>query len=413
MEDFFRQFRTNLEQRPEPGFEEQDWQALQKRLDQADKKRPLPLVWWWLGLPLLLLTGSNAWFYRALQQANRQIATLEIRRDTILQTQVVHMTDPIYRTHVVRERIVEYLPAVFANRSEPASGRPTDRSGEPHPAAAAAEQNRAVSLSLGGTETSSKPADNASRNQNTLDNEPVTSTLDPLLFPNRYLTHAPTFTLEEVPTPVIKRKKTFRQQLYTLRPKGFQMGITGGWAYPISQDLHRQRGSSMGLQAAVEFSPSLQLWLDALYFNVRFETDRMDPSIGVPVVPPPTDNFTFIKAELPQPSFQYALGMQHLFFPGRPLRPLIGLGYGVVSLLPYEISYDFEDQALGIEFIFEKQVPRTGLLTDFGLLRIGADYQLSRHWNAQLRATYRSNLEATGLQSPKMLGLQGGLNYRF
>lgn len=259
--------------------------------------------------------GSNAWFYRALEQANRQIATLEIRRDTILQTQVVQMTDTIYRTRVVRERIVKYLPAGFADRSEPVSGRPTDRPGEPRYAADAAEQNKAVNPSSAGMATSSQPADNASADQNTLDNEPVTSRLDPLLFPNRYLTHAPTFTLEEVPTPVIKRKKTFRQQLYPLRPKGFQMGITGGWAYPISQDLHRQRGSSMGLQAAVELSPSLQLWLDALYFNVRFETDRMDPSIGVPVVPPPTDNFTFIKAELPQPSFQFRWACNISSFP--------------------------------------------------------------------------------------------------
>ena len=413
MEDFFKQFRQNLEHRPEPGFEEQDWQDLQKRLDRKDKKPP-PLLIWWLGLPLMLLIGANIWLFQAMQKASRQTAALEIRRDTIVQTRVVYITDTIYRTRVLRERIVEYLPARSAKRTEPVAGRPAGPLAEPRFSVDHPPEKRDLPIARQEAGRDSILLPIVLKNEQVAESQHMEKKMDRLYLPDHYLAgRSPASPLRAILIPATKQKKTIRHHLYTMRPKGFQAGITGGWAYPFSKDLHQQRGSSVGVQAAVAFSPSLELWADALYFNLRYETNRMGDDIGVPTVAPPSDDLTFIKAELPQPSLQYSLGMSYLFRPGRPLRPCIGLGYGVVSLLPYEIIYDFEDKALGIEWIYEKQVERSGLLTGFGLLRLGADYQLSRRWNAQLRATYRSHLYNIPSQSPRLLGLQGGINYRF
>jgi len=63
MEDFLKQFRDNLERRPEPVFEEHDWQDMQSRLE-SDRATPKAWVWWWMAVPFMfLLTGSNAFFF--------------------------------------------------------------------------------------------------------------------------------------------------------------------------------------------------------------------------------------------------------------------------------------------------------------------------------------------------------------
>lgn len=121
MEDMFKQFRDNLENRPEPAFEARDWHDMQARLDQ--NRHPVAFTWWWVALPfLLLLTGSNAFFIWQWKKAKQQVSTLEIRRDTVFHTRVVYTTDTIYRTRVVRERVTEYQ-TTYVEKSPDLFGR--------------------------------------------------------------------------------------------------------------------------------------------------------------------------------------------------------------------------------------------------------------------------------------------------
>ncbi|HRI62399.1 MAG TPA: outer membrane beta-barrel protein, partial [Saprospiraceae bacterium] len=191
------------------------------------------------------------------------------------------------------------------------------------------------------------------------------------------------------------------------------LGVTGGWAYPVSEDLERQGGPSAGLEASVEFSPALRMWMGATYSNTRLVTDRMDEAIGIPPVAPPSDDFIFLEAEAPQPALEYGIGMQYLFNTSHKFKPFLGVGYGAVSLLPYEVVYDFENKPLGIEWSFEKNVEQSEFLTNLLLLRAGFEYEISKNWNWHLRATYRTGFEKTGFQSPDMLGIQAGLMRRF
>jgi hypothetical protein len=198
-----------------------------------------------------------------------------------------------------------------------------------------------------------------------------------------------------------------------MRPKGFRLGLTAGWAYPFSEDLKSQGGFSTGLEAAVEFSPNIRMWASAAYSNVHFVADRMGDDIGIPVVVPPSDDFIFVEAETPQPSLEYGVGMQYVFNTSRKWKPFLGVGYGAVSILPYEVVYDFENQSLGVEWSLEKNVNRSEFLTNLLLLRAGFEYEISKNWHWQLRASYRAHFENTGFQSPDMLGIQGGLMRRF
>lgn len=397
MEDFFKQFRDNLERRPQPAFEERDWQGLEKRLDQQGEKRPAGLAWWWLAWPLLLLSlGANVLLYSELKATRQQIAAPETRRDTVFLTQTIFRTDTIYQTSTVRS--VQLFPPrlVFS----PSTTDVHDKIETPSQA----------------THLVKTPS--AANNQNQLlKNSPTASEILPcsILSPLPSTVRRQPGTVSEIPVEptVSKHKKTLQQHLYVMRPKGFRLGIVGGWAYPFSKGLESPGGYSAGLEANIEFSPNLRMWAGATYSKVGFVADRMDAAIGIPPVAPPSDDFVFVEAEAPQPSFEYGVGMQYLFNVSRKFKPFLGVGYGAVSLLPYEVAYDFENQLLDIEWSFEKNVSRSEFLANLLLLRAGFEYEMSKKWHWQVRATYRNQLGETGFQTPDVLGIQVGLMRRF
>jgi len=399
MEDFFKQFRENLKRRPEPDFEERDWKDMQKRLNRTGRKQPIGFAWWWLAIPaLLLLMGSNVLFYKKMQHANQRIALLETGKDSIFRTQMVYIRDTIYQIRI-QHHYIQRPTSILSERTTFAATHQQ----QPAPA----NQFRLL------------------KNTDTL----VYSVQDTLVAKNKTIPESvrplPTIVFGpfEPVIPVLPavhvaplqahHKKTFRQLIYPVRPKAFQLGIAGGWAALFDKDLAGRKGYSAAAEANIGFSPNLSIWVNVAYLNVRFETAQMDEAKGVPVVSPPSDAFTFVKAEVPQPSFQYAIGMKYLFRPNHRLKPFVGAGYSAISLLPYEVIYEFKDESLGIEWNYDKEIARHTLLNNFLLLRAGLEYKISRRWNGQIQANYRTNVGETGFYTPQMFGLQGGFYYCF
>jgi hypothetical protein len=95
------------------------------------------------------------------------------------------------------------------------------------------------------------------------------------------------------------------------------------------------------------------------------------------------------------------------------LKPYVGIGIGAISLLPYDVIYEFNNTALNVEWNLDKTVYRNELITNFLVFPAGLEYRFSKHWNGQFQLVYRYNWKGSGVQSPNMLGIQGGLNYRF
>ncbi|MBK7938913.1 MAG: hypothetical protein IPJ82_18385 [Lewinellaceae bacterium] len=421
MQNFLKQFRNHIENRPEPSFREEDWQGLQKRLDQQKKKHRSGFAWW-VVLPLLfLLMGSNTFWYLKLQKAETKIYTIENQKDTIIRTQIVFHTDTVYITRTIREKI-KPSPALSASSGLASMLAPDSREinysheqllpGKP----SGSSGGRLVPSSTppGLANVTNRPQ-KTGKSENYLDNQPFTTDLPKIepIWPE--LAQVDDSGLREIPIslPVSTKKKTFRQQLYAWRPKGFRLGASGGLVHPFQNEVDQQGGISVGLQGIIEFSPALQMWVDVTYFRLRFETNQMNESFGVPVVSPPSDDFVFLKAEAPQPSLQYSIGVQYLFNSGKRFRPFAGAGYSVVSLLPYEVVYEFQNTALGIDWSFDKSINRREVITDLLLLRAGFEYELFHRWNGQVFAAQRLPLGKTSFQSPPMLSIQAGLNYRF
>ncbi|MFN0216620.1 MAG: outer membrane beta-barrel protein [Saprospiraceae bacterium] len=397
MEDLFKQFRDNLENRPEPKFEEQDWRDMQARLKRDARTGTTAFTWWWMAVPfMLLLTGSNAFFFWQWKKAVKQVSNLEFRHDTVFHTRIVYTTDTVYRTRVIRERVVDYQNTYTPGRSNLLFG--------------------ANEFSV--SEKKKGLIDNLiSKGELTEANQPIQQDLRLLPIDAIHRVNYPKNNLYLAyysPTiPPKKYKRSFADHLYTARPKGYQVGLSGGFAHPYGRGVDFKSGYSIGGHGAIEFSPSLRLWADAAYFKTLFFTDRMGDEIGVPMVAAPSSEYLFLKAEVPQPFFQYSLGMQYLFYSKHKLKPFVGLGFGAISLLPYDVTYEFENTTLGVEWNLDQEIHRQGLITNFLVLPVGLEYGLSKHWNAQVQATYRYNWKETGIRSPDMFGIQGGLNYRF
>lgn len=383
MNQFFEQFRQNMARRPDPEFEERDWLALQKRLDQdKPKRRVLPLLLWWIAGPLLLLsTAFNAVLWRQTQASG--LAT-QVRHDTVYITRVVRQTDTVHITRYLR------LPAFAAETPVPVAAMPVFQP--------AAPETPDPSLAAG-------PAATAFAPQHLPEANLLSAPIDSLIRPVPELSPVPPVTLRQL----ARKKAAGHGLLFGLRPKSYAIGVSGGWATPLHKNLHPESGYSFGLSVQAAFSPNVQLWADVGYSELRFLSSVMDESLGIPPIDAPADGFVFAQAELPAPTLQCAAGLQYTFLAGRPLQPLLALGYGAVYRLPYELTYDFVKQPDGIEWSIDQSVARRGWQGSFWMAQAGLAYAWNPRWQCRALLTYRDRLGTAGLQAPRVLVLQGGV----
>jgi len=402
MDDLFKQFRKSLEGRPEPKFDKLDWQNLEKQLGPQPEKRRMAFAWWWLAVPFMLLSlGSNVLFFNALQETQKKVFMLEMRRDTVYLTKTVFQTDTVFQTKLVRETIVRYLPPVFAASTSLKAEKPFEIPKD----TALGQKNFTVAKDGGNTPKSgSSPSEFL----------PPAAARLPLRWGKlrfqRSMEGPKGIALELVKK---KRGRTIQQQLYLMRPKDFQLAAKSGPAFPFSKGLERRSGYLLGIEASTGFSPNLRLWGEATWFNIRFLSRRMDENLGVPVIDAPTDDFTFLQAETRQPMIQYALGMQYIFRAKKHLRPSLGIGYGAVSVLPYDISYEFVDHTLGTEWNIDVPINHAALVKDFFLARASIEGKLNKRLSWQIGTAYRSILNERGFATPQIFELHGGLKFGF
>ncbi|MCB0574940.1 MAG: hypothetical protein KDC61_10290 [Saprospiraceae bacterium] len=398
MDKWLKQFRDNLARRPEPAFEAQDWQDMQRRLDRQDDKKP-PVVAWVLlpWLLLLLSSGLNVFFYTTRQAPRENAKQADARTDSIVRTRIVYRTDTVYKTRIIKEKSA--LPASLnVARNELYAGHLSFTK-------SAVAINDTATDSPRGANTPAVTGDTTSLDFLAAPLPPI-SHVQPEIFRKS----TPPFAVAEPAT--IKRKKTLRQHLYKARPDAFRLGISGGTAMPFSKNLSRQSGYLLGLQAEIDYA-AWRVWADAHYYNTRFEANRMDEAIGVPPVAPPSDDFEFNKAEIPQPFMQYSIGLQYMFNHTRRFKPMLGIGYGLRVVMPYEIVYEFGNKALGIEWTIDQRISPAKKTGSMALFRTGLEYEFGKRWHGGLLTQYAIPLPGSKTNATRMLDLRLQWMYRF
>lgn len=412
MDNFFKQFQDNLENRPEPPFEEKDWLALEKRLEPHKTKYPLSMWLIWMIAPLLLMSlAANGYFYNKMKNNDKLMAmvnsrietvnskTVVLQTDTIYKFQTIIERNTIYKTRILRETVVSYLPSNYNDY----------------------QKNNSIKTPINATENINdlqlkNNTFSLNSNDNLNDKKLNFNELEKIkLISLSFLKITkPTAPLELGDFPIIKNEhKTLSQCLEALRPKNYSLGISGGLLFPFGDGLSNPSGFKWGLEGAMFFSPNVSIWADAHYAQISYNVDKMSDAIGVPVVPLPDRTYTFNRAIIKQPTIQYMAGIRFRFDNPKRWQPYIGLGFGAVTTLPYEVGYEFKNNSLGTVWDVDLKVKRRG--TQWGFLQFNAGFEkrLSKQYRWQIGADYRANLTTSDLQRHKLLGIKSSIMYNF
>ena len=123
MDDFLKQFKDNLDNQPEPVFEQKDWQSLNNRLNEQRQKRPFTTWLLWVLTPMFLMSLlANGFQFKERVTTSQKMAFLESRFDSVVRHTLVvqvdtvykinttYQRDTVYKTKIVRETEIVYLP---------------------------------------------------------------------------------------------------------------------------------------------------------------------------------------------------------------------------------------------------------------------------------------------------------------
>ena len=90
----------------------------------------------------------------------------------------------------------------------------------------------------------------------------------------------------------------------------------------------------------------------------------------------------------------------------------LGLGYGAVTSLPYEVDYEFKNGSLGTVWEISQKINKRVTQWDFLLFDVGFEKRIAKYYRWQIGANYRLKLSNKN-QSYKLLGLKTGVLFDF
>lgn len=433
MDKFLQQLRDNLDNQPEPDYDHRDWEDMQQRLNpptENSRKRVAGILT--MAALLLLLLGMNGLTYFQLQQSNGKVQVLEQKLDTLIQTRIIYQTDTIYRDRIIIENnpIAESKP-VYSNNQPTFIYQPSG-----------ALTNLIQKGSLASAQNNTPFFNQNNQEQTPFSNQILHSpfldyqrdqlaqksateaamiaeirkrSIGKLALMDIPNLNAPDPKLPALTLPILEEedaKKTARQLLYQLRPKGLEMGIEGGTI--VLSDAESGSGGlrDIGLTANIKFSDNLQLWFSGLHRTFDYKSEEMGADYGIPVIPFPGDDFKFEGASVTRNGWQADVGMQYTFNAQKKWRPFLGAGFSLISLSKNEINYKFENEITD-EYFRDNLTFSTPTTQNFFLLKGGLRYQFAKKWSANLAATYYHSIENTTNQVPNNFGLRAGVFYAF
>jgi hypothetical protein len=417
MDDLFKNIKDNLENRPEPPFDERAWLDMERRLDRKPWNGAA-LFAWALPLALAALFLSNIFFFKKLNEANEKISNIELRADTIYQTNYIYKFDTVYIQKVETEYVVmtqqprvDFYPiqSSYINNSPAYAQQSIWRHANQKPMTFAELQYMFADDQFKKEGTSLTDKNQYQEN--------IGLHASPFLTSNYSLLNAESEEVKlsylDVPAEQKKKKRPFQKLGANLQPTGFQLGVIAGLAYPQHTNVAETRGYGFGVHGAMAFSKNIRIWAEASYYKLEFKSNEMGSSLGIPEVEVP-DDYEFVEASVYQPFYQYVFGLQYIFYTRKKWNPYFGVGYTFASMRPYEVSYDFEHLIDDdVELSIEEKNSRNDIIWNMFLLNGGIEGQLSKHIGLQFEAYYRWNGNKTGLLVTDILGVRGKLLYNF
>ena len=422
----FDAFKKSMEHERDIEFNENGWEELKLRMDEAEIRRRRPLAGWWMlaAAVLLPLIVGNIFLFsnlRETKEMNERLASkLEQlsnnKTDTIWREKVLYVHDTLTNEKIVYRNITatpekyQQLQEVLTPKEIETllSGKLPERlrtlPGETAPVheealAGTAGQKIEIPPDAPGIDLSYVP----DLLQNT---DFVQLKSNRKLRPNwdDYLTGV---KLIEKQTPLLLKVKR------AMKPDGLAISVSGGALFPISKKLDEPNGLSVGLAGEVIFSGHLRLRVEANYASISYSSKTMDTNLGIPLLPSPGDDFVFDQARVVQNALHFNVAMKYLMNVDKKLQPFLFAGYGTASVLPFKVYYDFKNTVTESEVQVEQETGSTNFISGFGIAGAGISFAMNHHLNLQLEGLYRTQLSKSSLSNPDLAGIRVALLYRF
>lgn len=430
MEEFYQQFKDNLENRPEPEFEPAAWTDLERRMEQAAGGAGWVFNWWWAAVPLLLLLlGSNFFLYRQLAQNNRQIGALVLQKDTVIQRQVILQVDTIYQTRTIREVVQapatqmaysSFMPLIPGLPDQRYSYHSLDEAAlsDPlnglYPTAPTTLGELRRQLGAPALFTPSESGEQPGSGQSPTIAEPQTplfsvgqlplTTVEPLNYEKDWSAAGQPLTM----TDYERKKRVYLGQY--LVPTGVEAGVFVG--ADVLTDI-KVEGFSLGLAGNVFFGDRLQLWLEGGRTQFQIKLEETSEIFGLnDQIESPLDDFVLNSIEASPRYWQGAAGLQYRLHPQGVWQPFFGAGFSLLHLEPFQAEYKFYNAASEQELELYESVREEGSNSYF-TAQLGLRYQSRKRLALQLNGQYRHAFEQNndlGIGSSAAVRL--GLFYR-
>lgn len=413
----------------------QDWESLNRRLDQVLPEREHHHQRSGLLLPLLLLFAlllSNFLWWRghhenqvAIRQLEMNMASLQhgsatfTRTDTVWRTKYIRVPDfdgfllpksqPGYRTkpsnyHTTPEAIEENKPknpATAQNRSTPINQVKI--------------QTTTIS-DAGKTDESNLVIDpaNLSIPDGTASPGLLATAYPELLeIPERPGLSTLSLPISLDPKPLKPVRPIGRVILNAIKPTAVKIGGSAGLFYPLSASLTHQIGYKFGATGAINFARHWSVTVDYSYGDLHYEAAIPAAVLGAPDFPKlPSADYHYAHIDIQKQAFwKFGLGLQYTFLKAGQPRPFVGLNWGNQTLLPYEIAYEVQyEPGNTIQPGLLKIGHRSSVRNLLGL-RAGLDVPLSRRLDFVIEAYYLRQWKKHANEIPDLPGIQLGFNW--
>lgn len=425
------------ELRPFEKHRDDDWDALGARLNaalpqqQQGKRRTIVI-------PLLLAAAflsSNAMWWQSSRRDQASLTRLEAQMGelkasitalkvapSVPPNQVQH--DTLWRTVYVQLNDLENKPSVYNEKSGIAISKTSQEGSFP-------KSGLPIFSTIRDNQFEDKaPVYPQSMSKAILDNQLSKETPGSILG-NSDLTilEISETALIDLPKPEIhlskrllmltqqkeKPNKPFSKKLReAISPKFFKLGGNIGLIYPNSAGLMHEGGFSYGLQAQVGLS---RHWSLTAAFNAQqfhYKAHDRAALLAAPALPNPGHGQHILEIDVNgQRTQQFDFGLRYTFSKTDKPRLFIGLSWGGLLLMPYDVEYEIQEELNGtIQKVVYSISERTHLRN---ILRFGTGLQipLSSRSDLTLEGFYTRRWKKPSGVAPDFFGVQGGVHWCF
>lgn len=397
--DFDKIFSRKFGQVPGEPYSEANWSELSQRLDRHGRRRSpwlLPVL-----LPLLgVLAGSNVFWWYQWREAGHNFRAAENRttlfqNDTIINRTVVYRYDTIYQNIT----IVRQQTAGTSMSRLPSDSRPNSLSLNNTTAGnATALQNHSAGTGPLSQEPHELITEAAASALNVQGQEGQPILNGDAAAPGHTVVHKISMDTSELVTPLppsenaatdtlfedllknnkpLPTKRAHSSFIYLARPRVGVSAVLGFPGFP-----HKLSGSiwGAGIRSDVEIARNFRLGAEVAYQQASLKADDTEALEDIDIdIPDPGDDFRLKYWETTfLPTFTYALHLRYEIPLGDNWTPWLGVGGQAVTMLPFEVEYEFENEINNLEL---HKSAKAGSSTNWQgmLFMLGAECRLNPH----------------------------------